>query len=63
MVTSKRSNKNDGGQGYINPPTYTIYDTQGTGCELKFTLDANGAITDVEIVSAGQNYTNNVSVY
>ena len=53
---------NDGGQGYINPPTYTISDTQGTGCELKFTLDANGAISDVEIVSAGQNYTNNVSI-
>ena len=35
--------------------------TQGTGCVLKFTLDAKGQVTAVKVESAGKNYTNNVS--
>ena len=50
------------GAGYINPPTHVISDVQGSGGELKLTLDANGGISQVDILNAGQNYTSNVSV-
>ena len=46
----------DPGAGYINPPSYTISDTQGTGCELGITLNTEGAISSVTILKAGQNY-------
>ena len=53
---------NDAGQGYISIPTYTILDAGGSGAELKFELDANGAISNVTIVNGGRDYTNNVSI-
>ena len=53
---------NDAGQGYINPPTYNITDTLGTEGELEFTLNANGGISNVRIINAGKNYTNNVKI-
>ena len=53
---------NDGGTGYINPPTYTISDSRGTGAEISFSLDANGSINNATIINAGQNYTSNVSI-
>ena len=46
----------DAGAGYINPPSYTISDTQGTGCVLSFTLNTEGGISAVSIDKAGQNY-------
>ena len=48
---------NDPGQGYINPPTYTISDSLGTDGELQFELDNNGGISNVIIINGGQNYT------
>jgi hypothetical protein len=53
---------NDAGAGYINVPTYKITDTGGSGCVLEFTLDANGAISDVTIVNGGRDYTSSVAV-
>ena len=53
---------NDSGAGYINPPSYVISDTQGSGCDLSFTLDTNGSISSVNIDKSGQNYTANVSI-
>lgn len=53
---------NDAGQGYINVPTYTIVDTEGTGAELEFTLDANGAISNVDIVNGGRDYTTSLTI-
>tara|TARA_Y200000002_G_scaffold136879_1_gene112844 strand:+ start:13385 stop:28348 length:14964 start_codon:yes stop_codon:yes gene_type:complete len=52
----------DAGAGYINPPSYVISDTQGSGCSLTFTLDANGSISAVTIDKSGQNYTSNISL-
>ena len=53
---------NDPGQGYINIPTYTISDTEGSGAELGFILDANGKISDINIINGGRDYTNSVSI-
>lgn len=46
----------DPGAGYITPPTYTISDTQGTGCELEFILNTSGEISAVNIAKPGTNY-------
>ena len=53
---------NDAGTGYINVPTYKITDTEGSGAVLEFTLDANGAISAVNIVNGGRDYTSNVLI-
>ena len=53
---------NDPGQGYINTPTYKITDTEGSGAELEFALDANGAISSVTIVNGGRDYTSSVNI-
>ena len=53
---------NDAGTGYINVPTYKITDIEGSGAVLEFTLDANGAISVVNIVNGGRDYTSNVLI-
>ena len=53
---------NDAGQGYINVPTYTISDIEGSGAELEFVLDANGSISNVNIINGGRDYTTNLSI-
>ena len=47
---------NDAGKGYINPPTYKVTDTTGTGAELRFVLGADGSIASVNIINGGTNY-------
>ena len=53
---------NDAGQGYINVPTYTITDLEGSGAELEFILDANGSISSVNIINGGRDYTSNLTI-
>ena len=53
---------NDAGQGYINVPTYTITDLEGSGAELEFILDANGSISSVNIINGGRDYTSNLAI-
>ena len=53
---------NNPGQGYIHTPTYVINDSEGSGAELEFTLDANGKISNVDIINGGRDYTNNLSI-
>ena len=50
------------GEGYINPPTYTIKDSQGSDGILKINLDDNGKISSVDIINPGRNYTNNTTI-
>lgn len=52
----------NGGEGYINAPTYKITDVEGSGCEIRFTLNTSGTITDVKILNAGSNYTANTTI-
>ena len=52
----------DAGQGYITAPTYSIIDKEGSGAELEFTLNSNGAISAVNIINGGANYTRNLSI-
>jgi hypothetical protein len=46
----------DPGKGYINPPTYTIKDSTGTGAVLDFVLATDGSIASVDIINGGTNY-------
>ena len=52
----------DPGEGYINPPTYTISDSQGTGAELSINLDAAGKINSVDIINPGKNYSSMANI-
>ena len=52
----------DPGEGYINPPTYSITDTQGSGAELNISLDTRGRISSVEIINPGKGYSSNARI-
>lgn len=52
----------DPGEGYINPPTYTITDSQGSDGELSLSLDTAGKISDVAIINPGKNYSSNTRI-
>lgn len=47
----------DGGSGYLNNVAVTITGNTGTGANANITVDANGTITAVTVISSGSQFT------
>jgi len=52
----------DAGKGYKQIPTYKINSPTGEGGVLGLTLDSNGSINSVKVLSKGKNYADNSTV-
>ena len=48
----------DSGRGYLVAPTFTISGT-GSGAEFEFNINSVGAITNVNVINQGTNYSSN----
>ena len=50
------------GYGYHTPPQLIFEDTNGSGADFVASIDENGRVDNISLVSGGSNYTNQVSV-
>lgn len=50
----------DGGQNFVLPPTFEVYDPTGSGAVLSATVQQTApyAVLSIQVVTEGQNYTN-----
>ena len=52
----------DSGNGYKNPPTLKIIDSNGTGAIISTEINSLGQVVDVNIRNNGEAYTKNTSI-